>query len=187
MADSERLIEIKKRLEEYIGRPLDYSGKLVELLSYLDKFNVLPKVNVEPIPGAAGQYEFLRNQVTLNPYYNKGEDVAAHELTHALDNRMAWSSGLWSGNPSNPFSVKPTEEQKRFVEAYNKLNPSSSKLPNLPKDQYRGRGDEMRAWGVSEQVRRESPAAPHIDPSMASDFDILMDLYKRALLSSPKK
>jgi hypothetical protein len=187
MADSERLIAIKKRLEEYIGRPLDYSGKLVELLSYLDSFNVLPKVNIETIPGAAGQYEFLKNQVTLNPYYNKGEDVAAHELTHALDNRMAWSSGLWSGNPGNPFSTSPTEEQKRFVEAYKKLNPSSSNLPNLPNDPYRGRGDEMRAWGVSEQVRRESPAAPHIDTTMASEFDVLMDLYKRALLSTTKK
>ena len=181
MAEQDKKDETLKALENYLGTPVSSTGKLMELINFLSSIKGLPNLIFKQTPGEAGSYDFMRKLLTLNPSYNKDESTATHEFTHALDMSMAYNSGLWGNKNPGLFSTPATEEQKRFAEAYAKMSPSLSQLPNPPIDPYRKRGDEMRAWGVSEQVKKGvNSANPHIDPTMATEFDILMELYKRA-------
>ena len=187
MTKQERLEITKKQLESYLGKKLESSGKLNEILTILSKFNYLPQLGTtEPLFGYSGSYDPIYRQLQLDPASGKDESTAAHEYTHALDILMMFKNQDW-GKPRNRqflwglFNSQPTEEQKKFSEAYQKLQPYTSKLPNKPNpNEYRGSNSEMRAWGVSEQVKKGVNAAEkHIDPTMATEFDILMDLLQR--------
>lgn len=187
MADKDRLEATKKQLEAYLGRTLEPSGKLNELLDILSRFNYLPQlITTEPLYGATGEYSPVYRQLRLAPSSGKDESTASHEYVHALDALMMFKAQDWNKPRSQQFlwglfNQQPTEAQKQFAEAYQKLQPSTTKLPNKPSPkEYRGSNPEMRAWGVSEQVKKGvNPASQHIDPTMASEFDILVDLFKR--------
>lgn len=187
MADKDRLETTKKQLETYLGRKLEPSGKLNELLDVLSRFNYLPQLTTtEPLYGEVGNYNPIYRQLQLTPSSGRDESTAAHEYAHALDTLMMFKAQEWNKPRSQQFlwglfSTPPTEAQKQFAEAYQKLQPSTTKLPNKPSsNDYRGSNPEMRAWGVSEQVKKGvNPAAQHIDSTMASEFDILVDLFRR--------
>ena len=187
MADKDRLESTKKQLEAYLGKQLEPSGKLNEILDILSRFNYLPQLTTtDPLYGATGEYSPVYRQLRLTPSSGRDESTAAHEYAHALDALMMFKAQDWNKPRSQQFlwglfNSQPTEAQKQFAEAYQKLQPSTTKLPNKPSSkEYRGSNPEMRAWGVSEQVKKGvNPAAQHIDPTMASEFDILVDLFRR--------
>lgn len=187
MSEQSRLEATKQQLEAYLGRKLEPSGKLNELLDALSRFNYLPKLTTtEPLYGGTGEYHPLNKELKLAPSSGRDESTATHEYAHALDALMMFKAQEWNKPRSEQllwglFSSQPTEAQKQFAEAYQKLLPSNTKLPNKPNSkEYRGSNPEMRAWGVSEQVRKNvNPAAQHIDTTMASEFDNLVDLFRR--------
>lgn len=186
MSEQNRLEATKQQLEAYLGRKLEPSGKLNELLEILSRFNYLPKLNTtEPLYGAAGEYSPVYRQLKLSPSSGKDESTATHEYAHVLDALMMFKAQEWNKPRSQQllwglFNSQPTEAQRQFAEAYQKLQPSTAKLPNKPSPkEYRGSNPEMRAWGVSEQVKKGiNPATEHVDPTMASEFDILVDLFR---------
>jgi hypothetical protein len=186
MADQNRLEDTKKQLEAYLGRKLEPSGKLNELLEILNKFSFLPKLNTTEFTyPEKGSFNPLGG-IKLTPSSGIDESTAAHEYTHALDNAMMFRADDWTKPRSRQllwglFNTPRTPQQAQFAEAYTKLTPSATNLPNKPEYRdYRGGNREMRAHGVGEQIKRGNyPAAPHIDPTMATEFDILIDLFKR--------
>ena len=190
MAEQNRLDITKAQLESYLGKKLEPSGKLNEILSVLSRFNYLPQLSTAaPLYGEEGSYHPIYRKLQLTPSSGKDESTAAHEYTHALDTLMMFNSQDWSKPRSQQllwglFNSQPPENRKQFAEAYNKLKPSETKIPNKPNTQdYRGGNSEMRAWGVSEQVKKGvNPASSHVDPTMATEFDILMDLFSRTNL-----
>lgn len=187
MAEQSSLDITKAQLENYLGKKLEPSGKLNEILNMLSRFNYLPQLTTTtPLYGEAGSYHPINRQLQLTPSSGKDESTAAHEYTHALDALMMFNAQDASKPRSQQllwglFNSQPSENSKQFAEAYNKLIPSETRIPNKPNSRdYRGGNAEMRAWGVGEQVKKGvNPASPHVDPTMATEFDILMDLFKR--------
>lgn len=180
------LDKTKSILEDYLGTKIKDTGKLTEVLTLLNKFNYLPNLSIAPsYDGSQGSYNILNRSVSLNPSTGKNEQAATHEFTHALDTAMLFLAQDWNKPQSEKmlfglFSDPATSSQKQFATAYDKLKPSTSNLPNKPTDPYRAGNMEMRAHGVGEMINKGNyPANQHIDPTMATEFDILMDLLRR--------
>lgn len=196
----------RQMLGQYIGKPVDSSQKLNQIVGLLQMFGGLPSVSVQPVPGdpmADGGFNTFQRSVYLSPKAKNPESVATHEMTHALDNRMMNLTQQIRPSSKPLFgllepSFSPQEAQ--FAEGYAKMTqlpnaaaPGSllmqqvftpDKLSTQGLGPYRSSGAEQRAFGVSEQVGSMNPGTQHLDTTRATEFDILMDLLSR---STPDK
>ena len=185
------LEETKLKLEQFLGRKLEPSTKLFEILTLLANNNALPslKTNVYGA-GEAGSFNPIGGGIQLAPSANTGLAVPTHEYTHALDNLMRFRSGDWN-NSSKLFGgifsgILP--QQAQFSSAYQKMDTVPS-TPSTEKDSYRNSKVESRAFGVGNQAPDTAKkwAVPHRDATSATEFDILMDLFRRTGLESSIK
>lgn len=120
-------------------------------------------------------------------------NAVMHEFTHAADRQIGELS-LEIGNKS-PRKWSPIERQ--FMAAYEKLkyaskafNTDPAKLPReqmaarldpawaAKNENYRAQIGELAAWGMggTASANVDRPAPRHLDPTMATEFSILMDL-----------
>jgi hypothetical protein len=171
----------------YPSRPLNAS------MQYLRQRGSVPTVDI--IGGQRlGAYAPDTNTVYLNPYQDRASryNSVAHETAHAADTALGAQNydivkqnmGAWL--PSS----RPSTESMRFSDAYNKLQPSTTKLstgyeasPQRTQN-YRTSNRELRAFGAGNTADPGAPAvfpgAPHLDTTMATEFEILLDLANRA-------
>ena len=166
-------------------RPGDY----VSLMSYLAARNAVPKMiqnpqleegadggfRTGPSVGPAGQVE-LRGS---SPAY---VGTLLHELTHAAQVQMEGQRG--------------SSKSKQFNAAYDKIASDkgqgakslmSKRNPDWPDEyaDYRMGGLEPHAFGVGNQSSGIDPtqrAVPHVDPTLAQEFMILLDLATRDVI-----
>ena len=198
----------RQMLSQYIGKPVESSQKLNEIVGLLQIFGGLPSVSVGPVPGdpmADGGFNPLQRRVYLSPKATNPESLATHEMTHVLDNKMMNLTQQIRPSSKPLFgllepSFSPQEAQ--FAEGYAKMTrlPSAAAPGSLLNQQvfipdklstqglgsYRSSGSEQRAFGVSEQVGSMNPGTRHLDTTRATEFDILMDLLSRSTSNKRK-
>ena len=123
-------------------------------------------------------------------------DTLAHELTHAAQFNLLYPA-LKTIQDKSKTKEKLTTQEVQFSEAMNKLmseNPSLKAMLGKmytsegikADDKYRTSIPELQAWGVGYMSRPTNPMSreraninPHLNPSMASEFSILSDLYSK--------
>lgn len=126
----------------------------------------------------------------------KRTDTLAHELTHAAQFNLLYPA-LKTIQDKSKAKEKLTTQEVQFSEAMDKLmseNPSLKAMlgkmytsEGIPaNDDYRTSIPELQAWGVGYMSRPTNPMTrekeninPHLNPSMASEFSILSDLYSK--------
>lgn len=113
-------------------------------------------------------------------YMQRGLNTTKHELTHALDRNMMFHAA------ANPLST--------FTDAYKKLNPGTLSVPGFQEkrqskdnyESYRYSTDEARAHSVADSYFPKgapdyvSNAPRHSNATLATEFEVLKDLYKRS-------
>jgi hypothetical protein len=123
-------------------------------------------------------------------------DTLAHELTHAAQFNLLYPA-LKTINSKVTAKEKLTTQEVQFSEAMDKLmseNPSLKAMLGKmytsegirADDKYRTSLPELQAWGVGYMSRptnsmnkEKDNINPHLNPSMATEFSILSDLYSR--------
>lgn len=167
---------------------------------YLLARRAMPPIKEEYLgENTNGKYEYntlfgsdlpRTGQVTLNSGNSPSTSVGTlvHELAHAAQRQLI-----------NQYYSKDDPASPQFKQAYQKLmmkekdkevaallNPSFAK----DSDPYRMRGSELQAFGMGNSSV-DGPgtyrAAPHIDPTMATEFQILLDLATRDQVAKPPK
>ena len=123
-------------------------------------------------------------------------DTLAHELTHAAQFNLLYPA-LKTIQSKEIAKEKLTPQEVQFVGAMNKLMSDNPSLKatidkmytsegNRSDDKYRTSLPELQAWGVGYMSRptnvmnkEKANINPHLNPSMASEFSILSNLYSK--------
>lgn len=176
---------------------LDSSRPLDARAAYLRAVGQFPRIRERWYDGSVrGEYNFPENQITLMEGLGATRPTTmAHEMAHAADNALSkqYSQLFQQARSSvrrgpNP----PTPAERQFVSAYPKLVPSDTKLrtgfenATATDRNYRTNSDELSAFGAGNMVPRPAwyvggwQGAPHLDATMATEREILMDLATRA-------
>ena len=174
-------------LEEMFSKQLNNPNDLLgQQYSYLRDMNHIPKMDWKYFGGSKeGEYDRWANELKVNPDALWIEKTFAHELQHAVD-------AAHGRQQSQIDSLREkTPDQRRFTEAVTKLDKPTN-LPLGDLNEYRGRRGERQAYGVANSRYKASPyleysGSSHLDPTMATEQAILMDLAKRSLKSTSKR
>jgi hypothetical protein len=181
-------------------------GRLVD---YLSARRMMPPIYQKPL-GSVGEFEYdtwfgkLPRTGVVNISMTGEPSTVVHELTHAADRQLGWQYNELK-NKKRRQDLSPVELQ--FMDAYEKLiyNPGSgfgqkpeanrtktakSLAPEWAKQKsgYRATGHELAAFGMGSSVAPNTmnPAPLHVDPTYASEFEVLLDLANRAQQKQPQ-
>ena len=181
-----------------------------ELVDYLTSRRMLPQVELQSFGGV---FRYGRITPEEQKLYGIAElpktgmvragkpSTLVHEFTHAAQHQMGEQYN--EIKKKNPKKLAPEEEQ--FLRGYEKLiftpegpgremkftdvKLAQNLAPEWTKqqDKYRSRGIELQAHGMGSTVAPNtfSPAPLHVDSSYATEFQILLDLAKRAQARQP--
>lgn len=177
-----------------------------ELYEMLKQQGLLPRlIDANPYgQRGAGLFSESKNVVVARDPSKAGfpsiqenrTDTLAHELTHAAQFNLLYPA-LKTIQSKEIAKEKLTAQEIQFAEAMGKLmreNPSLKAMVeklytntgNKEEDRYRTMLPELQAWGVGYMSRptnpmnREKPNInPHLNPSMATEFSILSNLYSK--------
>ena len=180
-------------LKEAAGSP-EYGA----LVDYLSARRMMPPIQIEGFDGGA----FHRNSFfgdrlprtgVITVGYRSDPSTVVHELTHAADSQL---DAQYNEIKEKAVRGKITPTEQQFIRAYEKLayNRFAKDLPRLEmakrlapewakkESDYRATNRELPAWGMGGTVtpNTDYPAPLHLDPTMATEFQILMDLARRA-------
>lgn len=177
-----------------------------ELYEMLRQQNMVPRL-IDSNPYGqrnAGLFSQYRNVVVArdpskvsspSAIYDR-TDVLAHELAHAAQFNLLFPA-LQTIQSKQTDKEKLTTQEVQFASAMQKLledNPSLKSLVNKmytktgikEDDKYRTMPEELQAWGVgymsrpTDMLNKEKPNInPHLNPSMATEFSILSNLYSK--------
>lgn len=173
------------------------------LVEYLTQQKAMPTIEKSYLsPGTNGQFNLDERKLSLNREFEtrdgftpKALQTLIHELTHATALPLA-----------QQFAAQQ-REGNNFTDAYKKLmfgrQGSAYRYPRTEmvdkmapgwgpqKEAYRASQDELSAFALGNAAgpiapQNNSNAAPaHIDPTLATEFEILLDLAKRNHKVSP--
>lgn len=187
-----------------------------ELYARLAKTNLLPLWSrMYPSGNADGSYDPSTNELrALAPENNREEtNTLSHELTHATQYNLlypALSAIAVKKKKSQP--ITPEEEQfyaagKKLMNTqpgtvgqFSKLESDKNRnsLDTIINAMYKGTAafkpyrtgiDELQAHGIGNMTSGGASAttkSPHLDPTMATEFSVLMDLFDRLPTSVQK-
>jgi len=181
-----------------------------ELVDYLSARRMMPPIETKskfllPYKGV-----FEQNSQIDGPLPQTGkitvrsgaeESTVVHELTHAADDQI--NNQYYELKQQEKQGKKLAPVQKQFIDAFEKLvrkvsgvpgwrlrennrSKTAEKLaPDWLKQQqgYRSSDDELPAFGMGSTVysnKKWPDAPPHVDPTYATEFSVLMDLARRA-------
>lgn len=173
------------------------------LVDYLTARRMLPPISLGGTGGASGAFEFntffgndLPKTGVVKVGYGEGPNTLVHELTHAADRQI---NSQYYELKDKRGDLTPAEQQ--FMQAYERLRHKSPSFSDksvidqrknmaekldptwaAKNSDYRGSNVELPAWGMGSTMypNYDSPAPRHLDPTMATEFSILMDLARRA-------
>ena len=182
------------------------------LVDYLSGLRMMPPISYDGGMGSTG--EFVKNSIFGNELpktgvvklnYSAGPDTVVHELTHAADSQIT-NEYYRLTQKQRQTNLTPIEQQ--FMAGYERLkfNPNLAHIdPNkYPRSafatrlapqwaeknkDYRASENELSGWGMGATVNSEKSrqyAAPqHLDPTMATEFSILLDMATRLQKTQP--
>ena len=170
------------------------------LVDYLAARRMMPTIKQRPMGNMSGSFQtnsFFGNNLpktgVVNVGLRAGPGTVIHELTHAA-NRQIELQYFELKNKRGDL----TEAEKKFMQAYEKLaydqfgrdkalprRVLAEKLdPTWAKkeEEYRATNEELPAWGMEFTVEpdRSYNQPLHLDPTLATEFRILMDLARKA-------
>lgn len=148
------------------------------LLEYLSGRGAAPKISYAPLlqEGVLGQRSKSTGDITIDPRVGPG--VLSHELTHSAQSEMRTQA------VQNPAFKKIYDQLygargsgEKAVETARSLAPAWT--DNLVNAAYRSSPRELQAFGVGmspqPDTRYEVRAPLHVDPTLATEFMILLD------------
>lgn len=186
---------------------LDETGKYPqygELTGYLNERGMMPPIKYGLLPGNV-QGEFATNgwgnsnlpdSGVVRIGFDSKPDTVVHELTHAAD-RQITNQYFEVKNKAKRGSLTPLEKQ--FMSLYEGLSepaPGGTKLPRVESartlapdwvkttSKYRSTNAELPAWGMGWTVSKEKDAPLHVNPTMATEFSVLLEMANRLQKSS---
>ena len=167
-----------------------------EMATYLG--GAMPQFRYSPgaeMMGSSGQYDPRTNRIALAERFAYGvnpgqaEETVVHELTHAAMDKMRWAYQNAKKNRDKDPAVG------QFADAYEKLvkSPDFASQAQVTanriapgwaasKNAYRASSAELPAWamGLSTTGRVDDYEAPlHLNPTLATEFRVLLDLANR--------
>ena len=176
--------DLSNQFYELASKTGNKAPELQEMIALLKILGRLPTIDQKMKYGnSLGEYSPSKNLISFHPAYGLNINTVPHEFSHALDEAM----GGYAGQIRN---ANKTNDQSKFLDAYDKLDPLTSKLiPQGKNDPYRYDRGELRAHGVGNaagpytlgDMFKMAPARTHIDSTMATEAAILRDLLKRSL------
>jgi hypothetical protein len=211
-APAPRLTDLEKLTQESKKYP-QYNDLMDFLASRLAVPEITQKY-LGPSTGGqftSGWGEPKNGRIELN--YETTPSTLVHELTHAADRQISGQAlDLQTRHrKETPIidyirgKTSLTPEEVRLVMGYKKLHYDHDKnyldstryprqelvkklAPEWAKENYdyRSADNELAAYGMGSTVPRRSNRAPlHVDPTMATEFSILLDLAQRAQKAKP--
>ena len=156
------------------------------LLEYLSGRGATPKISYAPLlqEGVLGQRSKTTGDITIDP--NVGPGVLSHELTHSAQSEMvmqAVQDPVFRKIYEQLYGAKGSGD--KTVETARALAPAWTDNP--VNAAYRTTPRELQAFGVGmspqPDARYEVRAPLHVDPTIATEFMILLD----AAIRSQKK
>jgi len=177
-----------------------------ELVDYLSARRMMPPISMGGTPGGVfEQNSFFGSELpktgVVKVGYNSGPSTVVHELTHATDTQI---SSQYYELKNKRGNLTPAERQ--FMQAFEKLayNPFGRGNKALPRralaekldpawakkhSDYRATNRELPAWAMGATVdpseSREYSAPLHLDPTLATEFSILLDMARKLQKSQP--
>jgi hypothetical protein len=176
-----------------------------ELVGYLAARRMMPPISMGGTRGATGVFEQnsifsdeLPKTGAIKVSYRADPSTVVHELTHAADDQLT-SQYYELLNKRD----KLTPPERQFMQAFEKLSYDrygrdkayprktlAEKLdPAWAKKQrdYRSSNVELPAWAMGATVEPRDDYRPplHLNPTLASEFTILMDMANRLQKSKP--
>ena len=176
-----------------------------ELVDYLSARRMMPPISLGGTASGGGVFEsnsFFGNALpktgAIKIGYGAGPSTVVHELTHAADTQL---SSQYFQLKNKRGDLTPAEQQ--FMQAYEKLsydqfgrdkafqrkNLAEKLSPEWAKkhSEYRATNRELPAWGMGFTIDpRDDYGAPlHLDPTMATEFSILLDMARKLQKSQP--
>ena len=181
-----------------------------ELVDYLSARRMMPPIETKsqflfPYKGLFEQNPLIggplpkTGKITVRP--GAEPSTVVHELTHAADAQINNQYYELKQQENQGKELSPV--QKQFVDAfekmvrkvsgipgwrlreYNRAKTAEKLAPDWLKQQrgYRSSDDELPAFGMGSTVhssKKWPDAPPHVDPTYATEFSVLMDLARRA-------
>jgi hypothetical protein len=173
-----------------------------ELVNFLTSRRLLPEIKQEFLGTHMGEFNYAnpvfgeRNfpaagRLSLN--YNAQPSTVVHELTHAADRQMR---ELYFEISDKARRGKLDPLEKQFLDGYKKLSFGGGRekwaaqlAPEWAKEKidYRASQPELAGYGMASTIRpnTHNPAPMHVDPTMGTEFSILLDLAQRAQNTKP--
>jgi hypothetical protein len=177
-----------------------------EIVDYLSSINRMPPVVPALLPeGTRGRNIFDRisdrsGTVYIDPT-QANPSTPVHELSHVADRAI---SDLHTSLIRKKYENTLTPLEQQFMQAYEKLvyGTIQDKQPLKRLEMverldpawaeknrsYRTTQDELAAFGVGSTASQDPSFNPplHLDPTMATEFNILLDIAKRLQASRPQ-
>ena len=182
-----------------------------ELVDYLSARRAMPPIQQRPL-GVSGSFDYntafgddlpRTGVVTLG--FNARPATVVHELTHAAERQIHDQAFALQRKGRNQ---KLNNEEKQFLDAYSKLMLNAENLKTDPRQEMFGRlepgatkeafahpdakyrlsGKELSAFGMGNAALPSSATyrvAQHLDPTMATEFSVLLDLANRLQRQQP--
>ena len=171
---------LEEMFQKQLNNPNDLLG---QQYSYLRDLNRVPGMKWEYMMGKEGEYSPWENSLRVSPDAINPERTLAHEMQHAVRSAI--------GGQAYELKKKfnPTPEEKRLIEAADKLQDTDTNIPMTGLNSYRSSPSERQSYGVANsryQSGGEYRGTPHLDPTMATEQAILFDLAKRARKGAAK-
>ena len=170
-----------------------------ELVDYLSARRMMPPIQQRPM-GVSGSFDvnsFFGNTLpktgVVNVGTRAGPDTVVHELTHAADKQLA---SQYHELLNKRGKLTPAEQQ--FMRAFEKLSydkfgrekafPRKTLAEKLDptwvekQRDYRATNAELPAWAMGATIAPRDDYSPpvHLNPSLATEFSILLDLARKA-------
>jgi len=195
---------VQDPLQELLTRTAAYP-QYGELTGFLNSRQMMPEIKQEYLGAGRGEFTYANpvfgdpnfpatGRVSLN--YNAEPSTVVHELTHAADRQMSNLYFEISDKLRRREKLSPLEKQ--FLNGYQKISFGESRekmaaqlAPEWVKEKanYRASKSELAGFGMGSTIQRNEhyPAPAHVDPTMATEFSIMLDLAQRAQAKTGKK
>jgi hypothetical protein len=195
---------VQDPLQELLTKTAAYP-QYGDLTSFLNSRQMMPEIKQEYMGTHRGEFTYANpvfgdpnfpatGRVSLN--YNAEPSTVVHELTHAADRQMSNLYFEISDKLRRREKLSPLEKQ--FLDGYQKISFGESRekmaaqlAPEWAKEKanYRASKPELASFGMGSTIQRNEhyPAPAHVDPTMATEFSIMLDLAQRAQAKADKK
>jgi len=195
---------VQDPLQELLTKTAAYP-QYGELTGFLNSRQMMPRIEQGWSDSEKGSFAYNNpvfgdktippeGKVFLN--YGAKPSTVVHELTHAAARQMSELYFEISDKLRRREKLNPTEEQ--FLDGYKKLSFGGGRekmaaqlAPEWAKEKanYRASQPELAAFGMGSTIERNAdyPAPAHVDPTMATEFSIMLDLAQRAQAKAGKK